>query len=34
MERLQMENNMNTDEIRKEFQEVSEKHLTDFRKYY
>ena len=34
MERLQMENNINSEELKKEFQTVSEKHLDDFKKYF
>lgn len=33
-ERLQMENNMSSEELRKEFNGVAESHLQNFRKYY
>lgn len=33
-ERLQMENNMNTEELKSEFHGVAESHLASFKEYY
>ena len=33
-ERLVMENNMHTEELRQEFDAVADRHLSDFKRYY